>query len=127
VAITVLLGLAGAALWPTGAQGYQDRLVQAADGTLSAVRTMDTAGGAATLAPYRRVLVDDARVDVATSLHDVAQDEAPDAASAALRDQLLALLDEAARLLTDPDPIAAHRDRWRDLGDRLAAFVESHR
>jgi hypothetical protein len=48
-------------------------------------------------------------VDVATSLHDVARDEAPDAASAALRDQLLALLDEAARLLTDPDPIAAHR------------------
>ena len=127
VTLAVLLGLFGASSWPTGAAGYSDRLVQAADGSLSAVRTMDIAAGADTLTPYRWVLVDGARTDVATSLHDVAQEEAPDAASAGARDELLALLDEAARLLTDPDPIAAHRDQWRDLGDRLAAFVEAHR
>jgi hypothetical protein len=127
VTLAVLLGLFGASNWPTGAAGYSDRLVKAADGTLSAVRTMDTAAGADTLAPYRWVLVDGARTDVATSLNDVARDEAPDAASAGARDELLTLLTEAARLLTDPDPVAAHRDRWRDLGDRLAAFVAAHR
>src|SRR4051794_13458936 len=93
---TVMLGIAGGVLWPTDAAGYNDRLVAAAEGSLSAVRTLVVAHDADSMSPYRRVLVEDAREDVAASLHDVTLEEPPDPDSGRARDALLPLLAEAS-------------------------------
>lgn len=127
VVTAVLLGVAGLVLWPVGPDGYRDRVVAAAEGALSAVRTTVLAGAADTLSSHRLVLVDDAREDIATSLHDLAVEEAPDEAGARLRDELQPLLERALALLTDEDPAQRHREQLGTLGDALAAFVEHNR
>lgn len=127
VVLTVMLGIAGGVLWPTDTAGYNDRQVAAADGTLSALRTLVVAHDAEGISPYRRVLVEDARKDVATSLHDVTLEEPLDPESVRARNELLPLLVEASTLVSDPDPIDANVDRLRDLGDRLSSYVEGHR
>jgi len=121
-----MLGIAGGVLWPTDAAGYNARLVAVADGTMSAMETLVLAYDADTFSPFRRVLVEDARDDVATAQYDLTREEPPDEVSAQARDDLVSLLAEASSLVSDPDPIESHHDQLRDLGVRLNVYLERH-
>jgi hypothetical protein len=138
--VLVLSGVGVLAMWPTDRAGYQDTAVHAAEGTLSAVRTLALVGQAEldgkVVDPYVRVVSDRIREAVATPTHDLAAEEVPDAESRALRDELLPLLStavagvgDAAQALErhDRGQIAASVATLQRLGDRLEQFIRRHR
>jgi len=129
VLFVVLIGWAAASMWPVNASGYRDRIVAVADGSLSAVRTVEILADAdqagKVLPLYAHSVLDSARDHVATSQYDLATEPVSDADSASLRDELAPLLAAAATLLTD-DTALTHPDELRQLGDQLQSFVERH-
>jgi hypothetical protein len=131
VLVLLWLGLAYCS-GPPDAHEYQRTAVNAADATLSAVRTVALAGTERDrlLAPTFDVLVDDEAGAVASAQQRLTAEQPPDDGTRRLRDQLLPLLVSAGREIADlPDAAdpAPHLDRLRDLGDRLDTFVESNR
>jgi hypothetical protein len=112
---------------------------QAAQGALSAVRTAHLAGKAGLdghlLPTYLTPVLDNAVEGVATAQQDLALATPPGPSEARTRDELAALLDDAARqtgllvAAVDRDDNAAARaavDALASVGDRLAEFVERH-
>jgi hypothetical protein len=131
IALAVLLGIAGLALWPVSPAGYRDRVVAIAQGTVSAVRTVTLLGAAdqahRVTPPYVASVMDSARDDVATSQHDLAVEPVAGPDAARLRDELAPLLDRAARLFADDDTAMRDGRDLTRLGDELESFVERYR
>lgn len=131
IVVAVLLGVAGMALWPVSASGYQDRVVGMAQGALSAVRTVAVLGKAdaehRVLAPYAATVLDSAREAVATSQSDLAVEPVNYVSSAGLRGELAGLLDRAAALLADDGVALSSVEVLGQLGDELESFVERNR
>jgi hypothetical protein len=140
VGAVILLGVAGLMLHPIDPAGYRDRAVQAATGTVSAVRTVWQLTQAhvdgQVFAPYERVVLGDAREAVATAQREMAALAVPDKASAAIRDELVPLLTESAAAVGDAGAVLEAGDdaavravlaRLMRAGDDLESFVDGHR
>jgi hypothetical protein len=140
LAVAAWVGLAVATSGGPGPHEFRQAAAKSAQGALSAVRTAQLAGQErlagrifeTSLAP----LLDNAVEGVATASERLVGTPAPGPPEAASRDQLMVLLDEAARTVGD---LVGALDRGDDaaarsavgalgpLGDRLADFVEEHR
>jgi hypothetical protein len=131
IVIAVLLGFAGASMWPRDASDYRDTAGKAAQGSLSAVRTAALLAGAhqagRVTEPYESVVLADARQAVATSQETLATTEVPDSDSAKLRGQLETLLADAADLLSQGMAVLEHGDELTRLADELQSFVDGLR
>ncbi len=131
IGLVVLAAIGAATMWPTGPSAYREEAVSAAQDSLAAVRTVvlvaDAREAGEVTGAYTTVILDDARTALATAQSDLSELEAPDRESVALRDELGELVQEAAGLLGDADTAWGSRDRLAQVGDRLAAFVVSHR
>jgi hypothetical protein len=120
-------------------EAYEGKAASTAESVASAVETArlataEAAGGRA-FAPYLSVVIAGAEGDAGTSEDTFASIQPPDERSLELRRQLLELVHQAGRVLGELR-IAV---RWGDLerlpeiaaplrpiGERLAAFAESH-
>jgi hypothetical protein len=143
----VSIAVAAVLLWlavaycagPPGAHEYRRSAVEAAQGALTAVRSVALAGDAQergrVFDPYFSTLIDDEAGAVASAQQQLTAQSPPDDGTRILRDQLLALLVAAAREIGDLASAAsagdragvhAHADRLRDLGDKLEDLVEQY-
>jgi hypothetical protein len=127
--------------WVTGPptpHDYRTDAQKAADGSLSAVRTVVLAGRAdlagRLLDPYLTATLDDATDAARTSQSNLAGQTPPDTASRMLRDQVAPMLAAAVSGIGDvsiaaadgDDPaLSAALDRLDVLGDELDAFLTS--
>jgi hypothetical protein len=134
------VGLALATGGGTDPQAFRQAVAKTTQGALSAVRTAQLAGQArlsgklldTALAP----ILDNSVRGVATAQEELAGTPPADSGQVAVRDQLVGLLDQAARTV---DGLVAAFDRGDDsaaraavgalgpLGDRLDDFLEGHR
>ncbi|WP_156094470.1 hypothetical protein [Lentzea aerocolonigenes] len=79
-----------------------------------------------TFGPYESTVLEDARKSVATAISDIAESSVPDESSRDLRDEVLPLLQDSARLLGDLDAGLEDDDRAAATGavDGLTAAGE---
>lgn len=111
-AVLICLGVALLALvllgvWPQTAGGYRSTAESSVQDALSAVGTARIAGQVAVrdsaFHSYESTVLDDARTSVTTAFSDVGDLPAPDSGSRRVRDEVLPLLQESARLIDDLD------------------------
>jgi hypothetical protein len=139
LAAVVLAGWLGLVVSTTGGPNptdYRTKVMQAAQGGLSAVRTARLAGEAnlagRVFGPYLSTVLDDAQRDLGDAGRRLGEQSPPGPGSARLRDQLAPLLDTAARrtgdlaLAADRGDAGAERaalDALGAVGDKLDDFV----
>jgi len=139
IMLVIVFGCGAPRLVPIGPDGYSDKVVKAAGGSLSAVRTVALLCLARqqgqTWGTYEDAVLTDAREAVATSQHNLGSVEVPDARSAALRDAVTVLLTRATTAVGDggvalsggdPAAIARARAELDAVAEDLDAFVEEH-
>ena len=139
IMLVIVFGCGAQLVTPVSAKGYEDTVVKAAGGSLSAVRTTALLCLAhqqgQTWSTYDDTVLTDAREAVATSQHNLGTVDVPDAQSAALRDEVTPLLakattavGDAGLALSDDDPaaIAKARAELDAIGEDLDTFVEEH-
>jgi hypothetical protein len=125
-----LLALVLAGVWPQTASGYRSTVETSVQDAVSSVGTARLTGQAAlrgnTFGSYESTVLDDARKSVATAISDVVESQTPDPDSRRLRDEVLPLLQESARLLGDLDAGLGDDDRAaaEDAVNRLALVGE---
>ncbi|MFC3897477.1 hypothetical protein ACFOWZ_38890 [Lentzea rhizosphaerae] len=85
--------------------------------------TGQTALGGNTFGPYESTVLEDARKSVAAAISDIAESQVHDQSSRDLRDEVLPLLQDSARLFGDLDAGLEDDDRAAATGavDGLAA------
>jgi hypothetical protein len=144
IAIVVLAVVAVFVLLPSDTDDYRNTAVQTAHDAQSEIRTVglaleaDLAGK--TYDPYLSTVLWQARDDLSTSASDLAGEEVPDPAAAAVQKRLSGLLDEAITSIGAADAATGIDDenarhqavegvvhRLKDVGGRLEKFTEDTR
>jgi hypothetical protein len=136
VPAVALAAVATFVVWPTTSGSYAGTALAVAEQALAQVRTVrlmvDADAGGQILPPYRSTLLWQARESLATAQDDLATQDVPDAGSAALHDELQALLSDAGAEIAaagtgEGAGSRALAARLGVTGDRLARFLERHR
>jgi hypothetical protein len=125
---------------PTDYHDYRVAAVQSAQSAYNSVATVSVTGAAKldgrVFAPYLSTVLDNARKALAGAAKQFTDQAPPDAATAAIRDQLGPLLLAANSTVGDVERAAADRDdqamrqalRSLDpVSDDLSKFIEDHR
>ncbi|GAB2813420.1 hypothetical protein [Lentzea nigeriaca] len=101
----VLLALVLTGVWPETPGQFRSTVETSVQDALSSVGTAHTTGQTAlrgnAFGPYESTVLEDARRSVATAITDIVESEVPDQDSRRLRDEVLPLLQESARLISD--------------------------
>jgi hypothetical protein len=132
----VLLALVLTGVWPETPGQFRSTVESSVQDALSSVGTARTTGQTAlqgnTFGPYESTVLNNARKSVATAITDVVESEVPDQDSRRLRDEVLPLLQESARLIgdlgtgldeDDRGAVSAAADGLGGVGERLTAVL----
>lgn len=127
----VVCGLLGyCSAQPPDHHDFRVTAVQTAQAAHDALRTADLTGKAVrdghAPGPYAAVLLDDSAKSLGAAVSTFAELSPPDAASVAMRNELLPLLGEAVQRLGDAAADPAHTDGIAPLADKLGDFVQRH-
>ncbi|GGU77140.1 hypothetical protein [Lentzea flava] len=136
----VLLALVLLGVWPTTSGQFRSTVESSVQDAVSSVGTARTTGQTAlrgnTFGAYESTVLDDTRKSVATAITDVVESEVPDQDSRRLRDEVLPLLQESARLIGDLGTgldsddrglASSATDGLAEVGERLTAALEGLR
>jgi hypothetical protein len=126
----LLLAVALIGVWPPTPGQFRSTVETSVQDAVSSVGTARLAGQAAlrdnTFGAYESTVLEDSRKAVATAISDVVESQLPDPGARRLRDEVLPLLQDSARLLGDLDTGLQEDDEAVATGavDGLAAVGE---
>jgi hypothetical protein len=116
----VLLSVVSIGVWPETPGKFRSTVETGVQDALSSVGTAQIAGKTAlqgnAFGSYESTVLDDARKSVATAITDVVESRTPDQDSLRLRDEVMPLLQESARLIGDLDTGLEDEDRAAATG-----------